>query len=69
MIDNYLKGKFDQGMLSKLEEDVRDKMDGCVVNDPPAPDNDMIINCEAQALVYPCIEQAIAELEASLNAL
>jgi hypothetical protein len=69
MIDNYLKGKFDQGMLSKLQEDVRDKMDGCVVNDPPAPDNDMIINCEAQALVYPCIEQAIAELEAELNAL
>ena len=69
MIDNYLKGKFDQGMLSKLQEDVRDKMDGCVVNDPPAPDNDMIINCEAQALVYPCIELAIAELEAALNAL
>jgi hypothetical protein len=69
MIDNYLKGKFDQGMLSKLEEDVRDKMDGCVVNDPPAPDNDMIINCEAQASVYPCIDQAIAELEAELNAL
>jgi hypothetical protein len=69
MINNYLKGKFDQGMLSKLEEDVRDKMDGCVVNDPPAPDNDMIINCEAQASVYPCIELAIAELEAVLNAL
>jgi hypothetical protein len=69
MIDNYLKGKFDQGMLSKLQEDVRDKMDGCVVNDPPAPDNDMIINCEAQALVYPCIDQAIAELEAELNVL
>jgi len=69
MIDNYLKGKFDQGMLSKLEEDVRDKMDGCEVNDPPAPDNDMIINCEAQALVYPCIAQAIAELEAELNSL
>jgi len=69
MIENYLKGKFDQGMLSKLEEDIRDKMDGCVVNDPPAPDNDMIINCEAQALVYPCIAQAIAELEAELNSL
>jgi len=69
MIDNYLKGKFDQGMLSKLQEDVRDKMDGCEVNDPPAPDNDMIINCEAQASVYPCIAQAIAELEAELNAL
>ena len=69
IIDNYLKGKFDQGMLSKLEEDVRDKMDGCVVNDPPAPDNDMIINCDAQALVYPCIETAIAELETELNPL
>ena len=69
IIDNYLKGKFDQGMLSKLKEDVRDKMDGCVVNDPPAPDNDMIINCDAQALVYPCVERAIAELEKELNPL
>jgi hypothetical protein len=43
-------------------------MDGCVLGDPSVPDqNDWIMNCPAQAEVYPHIELAISTFEDILN--
>ncbi|NIV11241.1 MAG: hypothetical protein GWN62_08125, partial [Aliifodinibius sp.] len=63
VIFNYVKGEYDQQMLNKLRDDIAGKFDGCALDDPPAVDqNDWIMNCDAQDLVYPHLDLAITIL-------
>jgi len=69
VIFNYVKGEYDQQMLDKLRYDIAGKFDGCALDDPPAVDqNDWIMNCDAQDLVYPHLELAITILDGMLDA-
>jgi hypothetical protein len=64
VLKNYLQDGFDESMLDKLRDDIGGKMDGCALGDPSSPDqNDWIMNCPAQAEVYPHIELAISIFE------
>jgi hypothetical protein len=66
---NYLKGEYGTNMLDKLRDDIAGKFDGCALDDPPAVDqNDCIMDCEAQGLVYPHLELAISILDDILSA-
>jgi hypothetical protein len=68
VLKNYLQDGYDESMLDKLRDDIAGKMDGCVLDDPSVPDqNDWIMNCPAQAEVYPHIELAISIFEDILN--
>jgi hypothetical protein len=61
----YLAGDYSTA-YDKLTGDVVGKMDGCAVSgDVDA--NDWIINCEAQAKVYPYVQEAISILETLLT--
>jgi len=69
VIFNYVKGEYDQKMLDKLRDDIAGKFDGCALDDPPAVDqNDWIMNCDAQDLVYPHLDIAITILDGMLSA-
>jgi hypothetical protein len=69
VIFNYVKGEYDQQMLNKLTDDIAGKFDGCALDEPPAVDqNDWIMNCDAQDLVYPHLELAITILDGMLSA-
>ena len=69
VIFNYVKGEYDQKMLDKLKDDIAGKFDGCALDVPAAVDqNDWIMNCEAQGLVYPHLESAISILDDILSA-
>ena len=61
IVENYLKiGSIES---NKLTSDIASHMDGCasLVGEPDG--NDWIMNCDAQATVYPLIMDAIAILE------
>ena len=69
VIFNYVKGEYDQQMLNKLTDDIAGKFDGCALDEPRAVDqNDWIMNCDAQGLVYPHLESAILILDDILSA-
>jgi hypothetical protein len=69
VLPNYLKGSFDQNMLDKLRDDIAGKTDGCASHDFQDVDqNDWIMNCYAQGVVYQHLERAIALLDAILKA-
>jgi hypothetical protein len=69
VIFNYVKGEYDQKMLDKLTDDIAGKFDGCALDDPAAVDqNDWIMNCHAQDLVYPHLDLAITILDGMLSA-
>jgi hypothetical protein len=69
VILNYLKGQYGTSMLDKLRDDIAGKFDGCALDDPPAVDqNDWIMDCEAQGLIYPHLELAITILDDMLGA-
>jgi hypothetical protein len=69
VIYNYLKDEYDFRMLDKLRDDIAEKFDGCALDDPAVVDqNDWIMNCEAQGLVYPHLESAISILDGILSA-
>jgi hypothetical protein len=69
VIFNYVKGEYDQKMLDKLRDDIAGKFDGCALDDPAAVDqNDWIMNCDAQDLVYPHLDLAITILDGMLSA-
>jgi hypothetical protein len=69
VILNYLKGQYGTSMLDKLRDDIAGKFDGCALDDPPAVDqNDWIMDCDAQGLVYPHLELAITILDDMLGA-
>ena len=69
VIFNYVKGEYDQQMLNKLRDDIAGKFDGCAIDDPAAVDqNDWIMNCDAQDLVYPHLDLAITILDGMLSA-
>jgi hypothetical protein len=59
---NAVLQQIDQGLyqeaLSKLENDIIDKVDGCASTGAPDK-NDMVQDCEAQEQLYPFIESAI----------
>jgi hypothetical protein len=68
VLKNYLQDGYDESMLDKLRDDIGGKMDGCALDVPSVPDqNDWIMNCPAQAEVYPHIELAISIFEDILN--
>jgi hypothetical protein len=68
VIFNYQKGEYDFRMLDKLKDDIAGKFDGCALDLPAAVDqNDWIMNCDAQGLVYPHLKSAILILEGMLN--
>lgn len=55
---NYLEDGYSESMLDKLRDDIFGKMDGCASGGEP-DQNDWIINCDAQEIVYPFITNAI----------
>jgi len=60
-LDEIDQGFFEDA-LSKLENDILPKTDGCAVSG--APDrNDWLVTCEAQGLVYPLVVDAINLLQ------
>jgi hypothetical protein len=62
VVKNYLQDGYSDSMLDKLRDDIAGKMDGCAtVGDPDQ--NDWIINCPAQGVVYPLIMDAITIFE------
>lgn len=64
VLKNYRQDGYSEKMLDKLRDDIAAKMDGCAIGDPSAPDqNDWIINCPAQNVVYPHIMEAISIFE------
>jgi hypothetical protein len=68
VIYNYLKGEYDFRMLDKLRDDIAGKFDGCALDVPSAVDqNDWIMNCDAQGLVYPHLKSAILILDGMLS--
>jgi hypothetical protein len=68
VLKNYLQDGYDESMLDKLRDDIGGKMDGCALDVPSVPDqNDWIMNCPAQAEVYPHIALAISIFEDILN--
>jgi hypothetical protein len=68
VLKNYLQDGYDESVLDKLRDDIGGKMDGCALDVPSVPDqNDWIMNCPAQAEVYPHIELAISTFEDILN--
>jgi len=52
--------------LSKLQNDVLRKVDGCE-NAGAADKNDWIRDCDAQAVIYPLVLDAIAKVQALIN--
>jgi hypothetical protein len=63
MIDDAINsGGSYQNAINKLQNDVLSKVDGCA-NDGSADNNDMIEDCEAQAIIYDLVQDAIALLE------
>ena len=64
VLKNYLQDGYSESLLDKLRDDIAGKMDGCAIGDPSAPDqNDWIMNCPAQADVYPHLMEAISIFE------
>jgi hypothetical protein len=56
-------------LTNKIISVIAGKFDGCALDDPPAVDqNDWIMDCEAQGLIYPHLELAISILDDILSA-
>ena len=58
VLKNYREDGYSESMLDKLRDDIFGKMDGCVPGGAP-DQNDWIINCDAQQIIYPLITNAI----------
>jgi len=58
VVKNYLEDGYSESMLDKLRDDIFGKMDGCASGGEP-DQNDWIINCDAQEIVYPFITNAL----------
>jgi len=54
-------GKYNKA-LKKLEKDILKKTDGCFTGSPDK--NDWIINCDAQAMLYPVVMSTIEQVKA-----
>jgi probable HAF family extracellular repeat protein len=57
-----------QEAITKLQDDVLAKTNGCAGSTPPAPDkNDWIVKCDYQGMIYPELQEIITHLSELLD--